>query len=708
MSLVLRGVRSKRSNQAGSVLVTAALALSVIIVALIGTELGYLFYLKRELQKTADLAALAGARTVTPTTDCAPERQAATTNANDPATGNMPTGFSLADADVECGTWVPNADTTSDAECFEGSNDHFAAATGAASQVNAVRVRIRRDGVALLPFFEGSRRICVQAVAASEAPSAAFSVGSKLIDTNAAAPLMSLLRVVGVDASGTCIACYTGLAGVKITPSGLLHELGIPVETDLTVGALNALLAAQKVSVGRVLNAIATVAGQAEFVGVNADLVNSLVPINANVDDILVQLGTDPTQNGGRRGLFAEIVAPTATSALATQIDALDLLTAAVGVGVSHHAVELGSSADPLGLTTLQASIVEPPSIGIGGVGTTAYNAQVRVHAVIDTNDALGGILGMLGTSIHLPMVIDVVNAEGELTDINCDASPPEATIKVDAPILSACIGDISPSVLWSKVDACQPDDLGSMTFVRLLGMDLLKGKVHLDALQHTDDVTLSVGTTESTNRNPLAIGTTVSDLLSDLLKLLLGSEGSSEGQPADRVPAPELAVQLADRYLQQAGPTNINAIKTLLQSEGMDWARPGALLGLFSTTMPQEWAATVDQLPLLGGCKPLLSGHDAACVRNRLIESLRSPNQPGLVGSLLGFVAGVLGLNPEEGDTPLLAAVLGPIVALLSPILDTVGSRVSDLLGDTLGLELGRTDVHLQSVSCRNSKLVY
>ncbi|MNY72955.1 hypothetical protein D3C86_2116190 [compost metagenome] len=70
--------------------------------------------------------------------------------------------------------------------------------------------------------------------------------------------------------------------------------------------------------------------------------------------------------------------------------------------------------------------------------------------------------------------------------------------------------------------------------------------------------------------------------------------------------------------------------------------------------------------------------------------------------------MTGVLGLDPDAPGTPLLAAVLGPLIELLKPVLNSVGGLISSLLSNVLGLELGRTDVALQSMSCQNAKLVY
>ncbi len=360
---------------------------------------------------------------------------------------------------------------------------------------------------------------------------------------------------------------------------------------------------------------------------------------------------------------------------------------------------------------TLQSRVVEPPSIGIGPVGTKAYNSQVRVSLNIKTGEsALGGLLGALGTKIDLPIALDVVNAQGRLDAIDCDATPPQATIHVAAPILNACIGKISPTALWSKSDVCTTD-LESMPMVKVLGIDLLSGKVAIPALAHGQDLTLGVGETLTTNRNALEIGGTVKSLLDQLLKLLLGGNTGSDDTPADRAPNLEIATKLADYYLAKAGSTNISAIKGALTTDHLTWDRPGGLLGLGTVTMPEEWAAKIAALPSVG-CTPLFGSPSAACIRTKLIDSLQSRAQDGFISGLLGglvdLVSNLLGLGKGADGTPLLSTVLGPLLQLLQPILDSVGGLISNLLGDTLGLELGRTDVHLQSLGCRNAKLVY
>ena len=55
----------------------------------------------------------------------------------------------------------------------------------------------------------------------------------------------------------------------------------------------------------------------------------------------------------------------------------------------------------------------------------------------------------------------------------------------------------------------------------------------------------------------------------------------------------------------------------------------------------------------------------------------------------------------------PLLSVILKPLVALLEGLLNDVGKLLSSLLANVLGLELGRADVTLDSLSCGSAKLV-
>lgn len=698
-----------RLRQRGSVLVATAGALLVSVTLLASADLGYLFYMKREFQKVADLAALAGAQRLDKR-NCA----AATADALGNANANLQRlSYSLSasttPAPVTCGRWDPAMDPSRTTVASEdaprenypgvGVRSFFGTPAGSVDY-NAVKVNFSQTVPTFFGFM-GSRVINVQAIAMRDAPVATFSVGSTLATVNPGnSALGGLLKVVGVNLDGTSLAGYQGLAQARITPSGLLEALGIPVSADLGVGELNNLLAARKVELGSVLNAIATLGGQNNLLSSNIALVNAL-RTSLGVDSLMVQLGSSSTAGG----LFALINAPgsTASSALNAQVNALDLVNAAVGVASSGRGVTLDAGIPNIaGLTTsVKLGIVEPPSVGIGGIGTKAYTAQVRLYSHTTTTGAglLSNLLSMLGTTIDLPVVVDVVNARGTLTDMNCAASTPQATINVDSSLLKACMGRVDPSSIFSTRDVCETN-LGEQTFARVLNINLLSGKVNSNALSSPPvAVTVPVGQTRSTGQNPLNIGTTLKSLTDQLLGLILAqpSSSGSGGQVRDRLSEAD-ATQVADRYIARYG-YDTNKIAAAMAADGVSWPRP-CVLGLTSCSMPEVWKS---QTALL--C-------DNACKRSRLVASLQTAAANGLLNSLLGGVGdlltGLLGGNSNAKPQNLLQSLLVPVFELLRPVLDGVGLALSKTLQNLLGIDLGVTDVKLSALSCNHSRLVY
>ncbi len=696
------------NRQRGSIIVPLVMSLLIGIILLGATQLAYMYVMKRELQNAADLAALAGAQRLT-TSECA----LASSTALASAQANLRSGFDGSVTPV-CGFWQPAQGAASDPRHFQPR--------GAGGPFNAVHVTVRGRAPALFSWPGSDQQVSVEAIARFDEPTAVFSVGSQLVNTNPEAPLMGLLRLVTGNTTLNLVS-YRGLAGVNITPGGLLDALGIPVATDLGIGEFNSLLAGRRVSVGQVLDAIVTLADQQGLLGLNASLVNGLTSAGLTLDSLMVQLGS--AANSGSRGLFALIEAPTTQSALDVELDALSLLTAAVGVAVSDHAatVNLGSSGlqSLTGLTVAaRAAVVEPPSIGIGmprngGVpGAKAYNAQVRLHLNVSTTGTgtgLGGLLGLIGTQVHLPIFVDVVNAQGELTDIACTPPPGEASIEVTSSILNLCVGDpIDSNSIFSRQDMCATNLRNDTTFVRLLGINLLHGKVHVPALTSTETVTLAPGETRSTARNPLPVGTTVSTAVGQLLPALLGSNrGGGQGSQRETLGA-TAAADIARAYFTatQGVATNkvVAEVRSRLVRDGLDWTRPG-LLGLVNSTMSQEWANNASAL--LGGC-----GSNRTCMQDRLAQALRTPDQCGLVNCILNpvvdLVGSVLGLGASgQQDGGLLQSLLVNLVnTVLKPVLDGLGALLSSILENVLGLRVGSTDVHLHSLSCNNAKLVY
>lgn len=701
--------RVQRSR--GSVAISVTIAFSALVVLLVGIELGYLFYQKRELQKAVDLAALAGAQVVEAHA-CDAARAAAKASANgtgetDPRR-NLPRGFSLGDEHVTCGKW--DASHTEPTR-FKPNEAEF----------NAVQVAITAAPPPLLPFFPGTREIAVQAVAAKNAPMASFSVGSKLA-TVGDSLLGEVLKTLGLDLGGTSLVGYDGLADVTITPGGLLAALGIPVAADLDVGEFNALLAAHEVSLGALLDAVVQVAGQDGLLGTNLALLQAL-EAQLGISDLMVRLGSD----GGVSGLFAEVVAPTTSAALNTSINALNLLQTAIGVATSQRAVDLDLGLLPSHVVTAKVAVIEPPSIGIGGVGATAYTAQVRTFVDIDTQNL--PIVGSL-LRLKLPLIIDVVNGKGTITELcSADLRTPggveRAEIEVDASVAKICVGKL-PEPLFSTSASCEQGLQDEQLLkVSLLGANVVSLNTHfdIDALPRHGSVVLAEGES-ATVGNDLLLGTTLKNV-SDALLAALVLESIDRGQTPSLAQRRQMATDLWNALdSTPCGSRNcriaaMQEIQAQLDEAGEGLG--GFLGGLVGNTLDLLGElVTLDVLGLLGSVGNLLGGllGGVADLLGGLLDVLIT-NQctgGGLIGGILGSQGSDNGCINELTDllgksssgngktkSNALLALVGFVFQLLQPILDGLGSHIlTPLLRDVLGVNLGQVDVELKTLDCR------
>lgn len=668
-SLHCRPQGQARGRTRGSILVNTAIALSLIIITLIGTEIGFMYYMKREFQKTADLAALAGAQQIR--AGCTAATAAAQLNANGASstdTGrNMPVGLTPlgAQGEIQCGYW----DTS--------TSFQTPAVTGPA---NAVRISFTRSSPTLLSIFTGNRAITVTAVAALSAPLAQFSVGSTLVAVSGDSTLGRLLKGIGLDLSGTSLVGYNGLAQAQITPGGLLAALGIPVAANATVGDLNALLAANSVSLGTLLNVIVTLAGQNALLASNVTLLNAIAA-KLGVSNLNVQLGslTNPPT-----GLFAQIIAPaqsSANTALNIGVNALDLVYAAIGVGTSQHAVTIpGASVNLLSLATVkaQASVIEPPSIGIGGVGATAYTAQIRTFLEVKAN--LAGLI-----TLDLPIVLDAVTGQGKITEMCTPAlqsgGQDRANIEVSGSILRACVGNVAGNAPFSTTSACvaAPTQLVNV----LNGLLKVNGALNINGLSTGPyQLQLAQGQTQSTPVNPLALGTFVSDLVTQLTNLLLGGLSSTSSL------TPGMASQLWDNTsnICTADTSSCRGQRyaSVLSTIRQDAAQSGLLTGVLN-------GLTDLVASLANGCTGLLGigGSQSGCLSN-IQSALESSSNSSLGG--------------------LISNALSVLLGLLTPILNALGSQLlTPVLQNTLGLNIGQLDVNLRTLDCKGlPMLVY
>lgn len=689
-------------TQRGSAAVAMLLMMLGLITMLGLVEVGYLYWAKRDTQKVADLAALAGAQQL--------NACVAGTASNTAAVGNatVENGFT-GQLTVTCGNWDPVANA---------SSDHFATTAGAP---NAVKVVAQRSVLPMWGMAGALPTVSAEAVATGLQPTAVFSIGSTLVDVNGKAPLGQLLTAIGLNIPEATLVGYNGLANATITPSGLLNQLGVSVPADVDVGGLNQLLASsvQAHALIDVLNAVVNAAGQQQLLSANATLVNA----------VTASLGTAPGKvtlgsNSSTSGLFAQIIAPdnSAHTALNAQVNALQLISTAIGVATGQHAIT-GAVTAPniLGFNISSAvSVIEPPSIGIGGVGTTASTAQVRafVNVQFSTNNIplLGTLVnGLAKTSISLklPIAVDLVNAKATLTSLCTETSNPHhASFSVQSSVLKMCVGGITQSSAFSTSGTCDQipvtngDPLLNVTIAGATVASVVNPFV-ITGLSASGTGTLAAGDSANipSGGTTLAIGDTVTNVFNALTTALINqSASSSSPSPISTALANDLWNNNAAAHtgltpnLNQLSAalgqlsSNATSLQGFLQNTG---GQVGNILGSTLTlNVPGILTGTGN---LLGGVLNLLGGvlNQTAC---------GAGFQASCIGAIQNAMSGGSSSLPNS-----LVALLGFVVQTLQGPLNQLGSLVlTPVLRDILGIQLGVSTVNLQSLQCHGVQLVY
>jgi len=397
-----RCTSTRRRRTAGSILVNTAIALSLIVITLIGTELGYLFYVKRELQKTADLAALAGAQGLG-VNNCATATTAAITN----ATQNMPAGITPLAADsIVCGRWDPAAWPTA---------PHFGA-PGAGQKFNAIRVTISRTPAVLMPGIFGNqpRTITVDALAAQQYPRANLTIRSTLVTIDSTqSPLLN--AVFGGLLGGSLnvsLAGWNGLLNTNLQLLTYIDQLGINL--GIGVGKYDQVLSTS-VSVGTLIQAMIDALQQSgNTAQIVLDALNLIkLTANAAAAQPLLKLGD-----------LLGIQTGTDAAGLQTDVQLLQLLQGLVQAANGKSGVVATVALPLAGLATVTTNVkvIEPPQVSATGNPILAKlnptgpdqiyvrTAQVRALISIDL-PALSGITSLVNAlTTALSPVTDLLN----------------------------------------------------------------------------------------------------------------------------------------------------------------------------------------------------------------------------------------------------------------------------------------------------------
>jgi uncharacterized membrane protein len=164
-------------------------------------------------------------------------------------------------------------------------------------------------------------------------------------------------------------------------------------------------------------------------------------------------------------------------SGLSARTDALSLLTAAalLASGGRQVALDLGAALPGLLGATVELAIGEPPQhsawFTVGAPGAVVRTAQTRLRVVV----SVGGVPGVLGASVRLPLYLELAFAEGRLEDVACPSGRPDSlavTIAARPGVADAWIGDVDPASLQSFAGkpAVQPARIASLPLIAVTG----------------------------------------------------------------------------------------------------------------------------------------------------------------------------------------------------------------------------------------------
>lgn len=649
--------QATRHFQQGATALIVALWMGVALSCLMVLDIGHLFWQQRELQKIADLAALAGASGTVATTCQNVSGAAAQENA-------VANGLQDANTQLQAvaGVWRPEASVTSS----------FFQAGG--NPMNACHVEVVRT----VPYFfvlkaqaGGQRTLRAQATAIQNAPVVRIGVRSTLASISTdMSPLLNPLigGLLGgqlhLDAVG-----WKALAGLDLNLLRYLKMLAL--DTQVTAGDYQQLLNTD-MGLGVVLSAMVDALeqqGHAADVGVQA--LRSIQAL-AQVSGLQLTLGQ-----------LLGIQSGTPVSALDTSLNVLELVQAMVQLSNSRNAASAAIKIPLPGVSGIDIAmqLIEPPQLFAMG------NPQ----SVQAPNDPLGANRIFIRTAqLRLLVSVDMKQSMGALSSTAIDVLDGllNGLLKVLSPILNLA------NFLTGGVNLFNPS-------VQFLVPELLLKTLRLDV-----SVDVGGGQAYVTDYHCQAGSKTVTTKASSsLARVRLGQWGSSNAQAQ------------ANAFANTKAPV-VDPVKLLrLDCKGCDGANQvteqyfgglgvrldsrvggGEAPGGNTVVLP---AVDLDQTPVWSQAvktQKILDGLGASAATLNPLVTLPADARASPAG-LNGI------LNALDS---VLSSVLGVVTGLLSKVLSPLLDPVIDALLKLLGLQLGALDVGAQLQCGGGAELVY
>ncbi|MET3373699.1 putative membrane protein [Variovorax boronicumulans] len=686
-------------RQTGSVVINAAIALSLFVIILVGVELGYLFFMKRELQKTADLAAIAGAEALKPN-DCSAAQSAAAINGNQ----NIPTRLSaVLVSEVTCGNW----DTSRPGPRHFGSPE-------VGQKLNAVLVTLTRTPALLLPMLPGNseRLITVEALAVQNQPLASLTIRNTLVAVDDEKSVL-LNAIFGGLLGGSLDISAVGWNGLINTDIRLLNFLDqLKIALNISAGGYDQVLNTQA-DVGTLLGAMIVAL---ERSGQTADIVitaleklqaqaqiASIKPLLKIADLLNIATGTDA---GG----------------LNTDLQLFQLISGVVQLASGQNAAAVTLNVPPLaGITTsVKLKIVEPPQVSAVGnpnliaPGTGPGTGIDDPHKIYVRTSQIRALI-----SVNLSDLTNVISQLGSA--VTAAVSP---LIGFLDSVVSLNLGNIVTSLVGGIVCAGDLCPISKVIYTSALpspidiSISSGNGEAFVSGHTCTTDTSKTLNVQASTNIARINLGKVSDTVFSSSAPVIT----------AEPVPIIEIGFQEA-RYdfcilnilLGSIGCTTpkwrnasgnfvvgqTNGVKHVISGFGL---KINSAIGGTSTSNPLVYIAPapenlpeIDAPPFDGTVDPSYKAISSKSLVGGLgdtLDGIQIDPYASSGGGILGLLLnGTLHLIDN-----LLDGLKGIIKTALGPLLDPVLNKVLDLLG----IDLSKTEVSGRLSCHRGAVLVY
>lgn len=430
-SLALRRFRHTGGNVA---MLFAMLAPILVTVSAIVIDLGALSVQRREMQALSDLAAIVASTDP----DRATELALAVLSDNGHTDVQVVSGKLEPDSvdlkrpakiwlEVIAGQYHPEADKAPELRFVAGKQPF-----------NAVKVNAAQPGRYFIMSGVVTPPLIQTSGVAHASGEAAFSVGSRLVRIEGGVLNALLNGMIGSNLSLSAMD-YNALLSGDISLLGTMDALA--TELDLEAGTYDDVLDAE-VSLAQLALA-ARKSGSAE----------------ANVRAALQEIADDPASSRrmvrladaidlGSAGRYGPETRDKVPELMVTP---MEFLTATLTAANGEHQVtlDLGLSVPGLLNTTVDLKIGERPQMSpwlrLSGPNKIISTAQTRLKVSTE----VPGLSLLAGTSVKLPLYVEVASADARLSDVSCPAGRvDQSTVNVDVQpaVGSVMIGEVSPN----------------------------------------------------------------------------------------------------------------------------------------------------------------------------------------------------------------------------------------------------------------------